>query len=289
MSATANELATYPIDNPYQFYVDHTLNTLLSNNELDYYNRINTCFASCFAAAKQKNQEVAKQQLEEGNSLLNYATLNVKKWVSVFCMPYISYYYYKIRAYALATKESQRIIQHTLALEKTGHDYLFFCRIQQQQNIGRIQWANDAIAESIKLYAQCVVDIHTQSACWKNTRNLGDMPVLVLAQNTQYLFFIQVITEMLNRIIQRFFKEKSITISWLRIFFKPIAQLNFEQLVQQDPIYQAISEFIAVFEGLVIENDELFIQLSNDFLDNPRYDDELKKVIGRYLYYFNFI
>ena len=289
MSAVTNDLSTYKIDNPYQFYVDSTLSTALNTGDLACYNRINTCFASCFAAAKQKDPEAAARQLKEGNRLLKKANPNVGTWVSVFCMPYISYYYYKIQDYEMAIRESETIIHHTLALENTGHEYLFFCRIQQQQNLGRIHWAKNAIMESIKLYARCVLDIHAQSACWKTTQVIGEVPVTVLAENTQYLFFIQVITEMLNRIIQRYYKEKSLTLSWLKIFFKPLHQLNFDDLVDKDPVYKSISDLITVFERLISGNEEPFIELANHFLDNPLYDDDMKKVIGRYLYYFNYI
>lgn len=289
MTAVINQLSADKIENPYQFYVDATLNTVLNTEELEYYNRINHCFASCFVAAKQKNQEMAMQQLKEGNRLLRRANPEVSTWVSVFCMPYISYYYYKIQDFEFAIRESETIIYHTLVLEKTGHEYLFFCRIQQEQNLGRIHWANSSIRESIKLYAKCILDIHSKSTCWTTTQVIVDVPVMALAKNTEYLFFIQVFTEMLNRIVQRYYQEKSLTISWLRIFFKPLSLLNFDHLIHIDPIYKSFPDFISVFEQLISGNDAAFVALSNDFIDHPQYDDDMKKVIGRYLYYFKFI
>ncbi|SHG71566.1 hypothetical protein [Pedobacter caeni] len=284
------ENSTYDIvGSPYQFYVDFTVKDLLNEEEHKIFDQINAHYAACFSLIKTKDPVLASQNLEQGNALLEQSASMVKKLVNVFCLPFISYYYYKIKDYKSAIDKSNFIIAKVTELESANHEYLFFCKIQQQQNLGRISWATGDIEKTVKIHTQCVLDIYDKAGNWDINRSIHNVPVMVLVENTQYLFFIQVITEMLARLVSRFKTEKVVAVSWIKLFIEPLRTLNFDHLAPYDPRYRAFDSYLRMFGDLVDGNEEGFVEEASAFLDNSLFDEEMKKVVGRYLYYFGYI
>lgn len=284
------ENSTYDIvGNPYQFYMDFTVKDFLNEEEHKIFDQINAHYAACFGLIKSKDPVLASQNLEQGNALMEQSGPMVKTLVNVFCLPFISYYYYKIKDYKSAIDKSNFIIAKVTELESANHEYLFFCKIQQQQNLGRISWATGDIEKTVKIHTQCVLDIYDKAGNWDINRSIHNVPVMVLVENTQYLFFIQVITEMLARLISRFKTEKVVALSWIKLFIEPLRTLNFEHLAPYDLRYMAFDSYLCMFGDLVDGNEESFVEEASTFLDNSLFDEEMKKVVGRYLYYFGYI
>lgn len=277
------------IDNPHEVYQSYMISTFLSREEMECYQRIHMHYGHSFEMIKAKNTTGASQHLIDGDLLFRNASPSVKLMATIFALPFISYYYYKINDFQEAINKTELIISSMLPLEETDHEYLFFSRMQQQQNLGRIYWSTEDITASIKMYSKCTLDIYSKTGNWKTTQVINHVPVISIVETTQYLFLIQVLTEIFNRLIYKFKNEKDILISCLQIFLDPLPHLNFSRLNPDDLRYSGFDSYLFIFSQLAKKNEDLFVEHAAAFIDNNLYDKEMRKIVGRYLYHLDYL
>jgi len=287
MESLTQTILLYDVNNPFEYYQAYTLNTL-DDKTREKYRQIFFEYQSCFINTKKGDFENALVHLENGNIWFHQACKELQDFVTVFCMPFTSYYYYKCKDFKNAILKTEFIIDQIIELEHKGYAYLFFSRIQQQQNIARIFWATREIEKALAIYSECVINIYTKASNWKDSQLIQDIPLSTIAEDTQYQFFLQVFIETLNYIFKTFSKDRVLVAHYIRIFLKPIDTLQLRQIKLEDK-YASFYDFVYLFQLFVDRDDKGFTDAALEFLDMQEFDVELKKTICRYLYHFNYV
>ncbi len=223
----------------------------MTEEEYKLYNYVSFVYNACFVLAKQNKIHEADNEYVNCSQVKRLVTNNIYPWVTLFCDPYLSYYYYKIGSYKQAISNTLNSIKIARKLQKQGYQYLFLVEVQQFHNLSRVYLKEGEFKKAIYLYIKCFEKIIRQNETFTTTKCTNSLFEIELIKKTEYEKMLQIFTETYDVIIKKFDNDILLIKKWLSIFFSSIVVLDFK--------YRYINFYMFI---------KIMNELSKEFINN---------------------
>jgi hypothetical protein len=270
------------LSEPYYFYVDFITNSVFSQEEQAQYNQIANEYNNCFNLSKQNKLSEAYIVYAESCTTDKIITPHLAQWITAFCSPYISYYFYKKKNYTDAIELTNGTINTLQKLQEQGYQYLFFSEIQQIHNLGRISFAMGEIDHAISLSVTCLKRMDKQAQSQRVETFINGVKEKELIRVTQYGMIIQVLTETCSRLLKYFKADANEMGFWLRKLLNPLTKINFCSMSSDDR-YKSIDNFVMLMNKILENGMDAFEETDLLLIREPNKDKVLLRTLYNYI------
>lgn len=270
--------------NPYVFYVNGIIDATIPLHQVTQYNELSLAYNDCFFLAKQKKITEAAEAYDKGCTLQKFIDPALDTWITVFCGPNLSYYYYKTEHYNESISLTHEIIETCRDLQNRGYYYLFFSEIQQYHNLSRIFFTLNNTEEALYQCTRCMADMADRGTGWDTQTLINGIPEMTLIRITQYGMIIQVLTETCGRLLRTYGKDPVQLRHWLAYFLAPLSGIRFAT-ISDEHRYKYIDAFISFLHEAVLSDND--INEDNLLLTEKQHVD--KTLLSTFYQYVKFV